>query len=204
MNSLRVQLEEEKTKHHIQSGLYPASTAFNTLEQSTTDHHPHQSRQSSSKKEEEGPTTCDVGISDGQKHFFESSKQPQQYDHSISNNFSVNSKCDPIPFSVSSTSSSVVEQKNDRELINHDEDINQFHHHHHHHHHHHYHNHHYSYQNNIVNQGNHIYFTILPLCIILKIEISKNFPFMYISLKNIFPVIFSSTKMNESENVLLN
>ena len=159
MNSLRVQLEEEKTKHHIQSGLYPASTAFNTLEQSTTDHHPHQSRQSSSKKEEEGPTTCDVGISDGQKHFFESSKQPQQCDHSISNNFSVNSKCDPIPFSVSSTSSSVVEQKNDKELINHDEDRNQFHHHHHHHHHHHYHNHHYSYQNNIVNQGNHIYFS---------------------------------------------
>merc|ERR1711981_1226243 len=53
---------------------------------------------------------------------------------------------------VSSTSSSVVEQKNDKELINHDEDRNQFHHHHHHHHHHHYHNHHYSYQNDIVNQ----------------------------------------------------
>ena len=135
---LRMKLEDE------QQGAYPMPSAFNTLDQqSTTDHHPHQqSRQFLSKKEEERPT-CDTGVG---QHTFERNKQQQL--HSISNNFSVNTKCDPSSFSVSSTSSSVVEQqqKKEKEVIENPE--NQTVQHHHHHHHHHYHSHYYNYYSN--------------------------------------------------------
>ena len=141
-NTTRMKLEP------LEQGGYPMPSAFNTLDQQSTtaDHHPphQQSRQFLSKKEEERPTYSDTG--DGQ-HAFERNKQQQQQLHSISNNFSVNSKCDPSPFSVSSTSSSVVEQQNkENEVIENPETTVQQHHHHHHHHH--YHSHYYNYYSN--------------------------------------------------------
>ena len=104
MENISMKLKDE-THHNPLVGNNPAPTAFNTLDQQSTDNHfpQHQSRQFLSEKEKERPTS-DTG--DGHK-------QQQHNLHSISNNLSVNSKCDPrSPFSVSSTSPSVVEQPN--------------------------------------------------------------------------------------------
>ena len=131
MDENQTEFLKEKQQHSLEACSIP--TAFNTLHK-YTDHHPHQSRHLS-KKEEERP--CDTKDGDS----FERNKQQQQH-HSISNNFGVNSKCDPSPVSVSSTSSSVVEN-NGKELRNQENQI-----HHHHHHHHHYHNHYYNYYSN--------------------------------------------------------
>ena len=144
---------KDETQDNPSVGNNPAPTAFNTLDQQSTDHHfLHQSRQFLSEKEKERPTS-DTG--DGQGN-----KQQQHNLHSISNNLSVNSKCDHSPFSVSSTSSSVVEQPNnnteDNTEVTKAQESSTIQHHHHHHHHH-YHNHYYNYYGNKeINQGLHI------------------------------------------------
>ena len=126
MDENQTEFLKEKQQHSLEACSIP--TAFNTLHK-YSDHHPHQSRHLS-KKEEERP--CDTKDGDS----FERNKQQQQQHHSISNNFGVNSKSDPTPISVYSTSSTVVEN-NEPET---EHQINQVHHHHHHHHyHHHYH-----------------------------------------------------------------
>ena len=140
---------KDETHHNPLVGNNPAPTAFNTLDQQSTDNHfpQHQSRQFLSEKEKERPTS-DTG--DGHK-------QQQHNLHSISNNLSVNSKCDPrSPFSVSSTSPSVVEQPNhnteeNTEEVTQSQESSTIHHHHHHHH---YHNHYYNYYGNAdISQG---------------------------------------------------
>ena len=72
-----MELEEEKQQQPTPLQSYHIPTLFNTLDQSTTDHHPHRSRQFSSKREEELRPTFDT--QDGQ-HSIKRNKQ-QQYHH---------------------------------------------------------------------------------------------------------------------------
>ena len=132
MNQSEPEWVDKKQEQPVETGSIPA--AFNTF-QKYSDHHPHQSRYLS-KKEEEGTGESSHGDS------FEADKQQQL--HSISNNFSVNSKSDTTQISVYSTSSTVVESNGAEK----DNLINQVHHHHHHHHYHH----HYHYKRN-THQG---------------------------------------------------
>ena len=148
-----MELEEAKEQHSTQA--YPMTAVFNTLDESTTDHHPHQSQQQflSKREEEQRRPKCDS--QDGQ-HCVKKDKQQHYDEHSISNNLGANSKCDFSPFSISSTSSSVVieqKQNNKTEInTNQENQIVQHHHHHHHHHYHHYYNNN-NQSNAIINQG---------------------------------------------------
>ena len=153
-----MELEEAKEQHSTKA--YPITAVFNTLDESTTDHHPHQSQQQflSKREEEQRRPKCDS--QDGQ-HCVKKDKQQHYEEHSISNNLGANSKCDFSPFSISSTSSSVVieqKQNNKTEInTNQENQIVQHHHHHHHHHYHHYYNNN-NQSNAIINQGDYIYF----------------------------------------------
>ena len=170
MEHISMKLKDEK--QNIPSvGNNPPPTAFNTLDQQSTDHHfPHQSQQFLSEKEKERPTS-DTG--DGQGN-----KQQQHNLHSISNNLSVNTKCDPSSHSVSSTSSSVVEQpihnktdENNTIEVNRSQETSTIQHHHHHHHYH-YHNHYYNYYGNRkLKQGDQILnFSVLSKFFIIEIK----------------------------------
>ena len=171
MEHISMKLKDEK--QNIPSvGNNPTPTAFNTLDQQSTDlHFPHQSQQFLSEKEKERPTS-DTG--DGQGN-----KQQQHNLHSISNNLSVNTKCDPSSHSVSSTSSSVVEQpihnktdENNTIEVNRSQETSTIQHHHHHHHYH-YHNHYYNYYGNRkLKQGDQILnFSVLSKFFIIEIKI---------------------------------
>ena len=171
MEHISMKLKDEKQNIPL-VGNNPTPTAFNTLDQQSTDHHfPHQSRQFLSEKEKERPTS-DTG--DGQGN-----KQQQHNLHSISNNLSVNTKCDPSSHSVSSTSSSVVEQpihnktdENNTIEVNRSQETSTIQHHHHHHHYH-YHNHYYNYYGNRkLKQGDQILnFSVLSKFFIIEIKI---------------------------------
>ena len=85
MNQSEPEWADIKQEQPVETGSIPA--AFNTFPK-YSDHHPHQSRYLS-KKEEEGTGESSHGDS------FEADKQQQR--HSISNNFSVNSKSETTP-----------------------------------------------------------------------------------------------------------
>ena len=161
MESISMKLKDE-TQNNPSVGNDPPPTVFNTLDQQSTDHHfPQQSQQFLSEKEEERPTS-DTGNGQG-------NKQQQHNLHSFSNNLSVNSQCDPSPYSVSSTSSSVVEQPNHKSTDENNTEVTKSQEtstvqHHHHHHHYHYHNHYYNYYGNKeINQGVQISYKVLTL-----------------------------------------
>ena len=176
MESISMKLKDE-TQNNPSVGNDPPPTVFNTLDQQSTDHHfPYQSQQFLSEKEEERPTS-DTGNGQG-------NKQQQHNLHSFSNNLSVNSQCDPSPYSVSSTSSSVVEQPNHKSTDENNTEVTKSQEtstvqHHHHHHHYHYHNHYYNYYGNKeINQGVQISYKVLTLETMIGYQI--NFQFIYL------------------------